>query len=154
MGCGGALQVPRLDRIVTDGLHKQQKDSMSIKKAACVLITNGDRIVVTTRRDSTQVGLPGGKVDPGETPLQAAVREVFEETGIVLAPELLVLVFVDVCEGDVDYETSCYVTEHLGEIPGSQEDDIVSRWGDASELLTNSPFVEYNQKLLTQVGMV
>jgi 8-oxo-dGTP pyrophosphatase MutT (NUDIX family) len=29
---------------------------------------------------------PGGGIDPGETPLEAAVREVSEETGLVLDP--------------------------------------------------------------------
>ncbi|MGW1771307.1 NUDIX hydrolase [Streptomyces sp. NPDC002104] len=29
---------------------------------------------------------PGGKVDEGETPREAAVREVFEETGLVVEP--------------------------------------------------------------------
>ncbi len=29
-------------------------------------------------------GLPAGKVDPGETPLEAVIREVKEETGVVI----------------------------------------------------------------------
>jgi 8-oxo-dGTP pyrophosphatase MutT (NUDIX family) len=32
---------------------------------------------------------PGGSVEPGEMPLQAAVRELEEETGIVVAPHEL-----------------------------------------------------------------
>jgi hypothetical protein len=38
----------------------------------------------TTRRDG-KVGLPGGKVEAGETPLQAAVRESAEE-GFLIVP--------------------------------------------------------------------
>jgi 8-oxo-dGTP pyrophosphatase MutT (NUDIX family) len=42
--------------------------------------------IVPTRRaadGSSVLGLPKGHVDPGETPLQAATREVREETGLV-----------------------------------------------------------------------
>ncbi|TIC86597.1 NUDIX domain-containing protein [Nocardioides sp. GY 10127] len=34
-------------------------------------------------------GLPGGHMEPGETPLEAAVRELEEETGLVLSPDEL-----------------------------------------------------------------
>jgi 8-oxo-dGTP pyrophosphatase MutT (NUDIX family) len=45
--------------------------------------------IVPTRRaaDGSRVlALPKGHVDPGETPIEAAVREVREETGIVAEP--------------------------------------------------------------------
>ncbi|WP_432774395.1 NUDIX domain-containing protein [Brevibacillus gelatini] len=37
-----------------------------------------------TRHRSRGVELPGGKIEPGESSLAAAVREVYEETGAVL----------------------------------------------------------------------
>jgi 8-oxo-dGTP pyrophosphatase MutT (NUDIX family) len=46
-------------------------------------------VIVPTRRSSegTRVlGLPKGHPDPGESPLQAAVREVLEETGVQAEP--------------------------------------------------------------------
>lgn len=39
------------------------------------------------RRHAGQWALPGGRLDAGETPVQAAVREVREELGLSLTPE-------------------------------------------------------------------
>jgi 8-oxo-dGTP pyrophosphatase MutT (NUDIX family) len=55
------------------------------------VVVRGDEVVVIvpTRRaaDGSRVlALPKGHVDPGETPLQAAQREVREETGVVAEP--------------------------------------------------------------------
>lgn len=42
-----------------------------------------DHRLLTVRKAGTQrFQLPGGKIDPGETPWQAAVREVSEEIGL------------------------------------------------------------------------
>jgi 8-oxo-dGTP pyrophosphatase MutT (NUDIX family) len=39
------------------------------------------------RRHAGQYALPGGRLDPGETPRQAVLREIHEEIGLVLGPE-------------------------------------------------------------------
>ena len=58
--------------------------------AGGVVVRDGEVVVIVpTRRaaDGSRVlALPKGHVDPGETPIQAATREVREETGIVAEP--------------------------------------------------------------------
>ena len=58
--------------------------------AGGVVVRGGEvAVIVPTRRaaDGSRVlALPKGHVDPGETPLQAAEREVREETGVDAVP--------------------------------------------------------------------
>lgn len=51
-----------------------------------VLIKNG-MIYATTRPDG-KIGLPGGKVDPGETAMDAVLRESQEEGILMVIPDL------------------------------------------------------------------
>lgn len=131
-----------------------------MKTSACVYARKPDgSILLTTRRKSspserTSYGLPGGKVDPGETMLQTAVRETKEETGIDLDPSKLVKVFETVCKGEVDYQTACFyvdVPQDL-EIPGGIEEGIDALWGSVAMLLEESPFVAYNQEMVTLIA--
>lgn len=50
--------------------------------AGGVVVRNRDVIVIVPRGRST-LALPKGHIDPGETPQEAATREVREETGVV-----------------------------------------------------------------------
>lgn len=58
---------------------------------AAALFDGEGRVLVQQRpADKAMAGLwefPGGKVDPGETPEQALVRELNEELGIAVRPE-------------------------------------------------------------------
>ncbi|MFI5005108.1 MAG: NUDIX hydrolase [Solirubrobacterales bacterium] len=56
------------------------------RSAGGVVVRGEQTLVIVPRRraaDGSRVlGLPKGHIDPGESPLQAAVREVREETGV------------------------------------------------------------------------
>ena len=55
------------------------------RPAAFVVLAHDGRIAcvrVAWRRDGPKIDLPGGGLDPGETPAEAAVRECGEEAGL------------------------------------------------------------------------
>ncbi len=57
---------------------------------ANVIITCNNRILLEKRRDSDTWGLVGGGVKPREEPIDAIVREVWEELGIRIPKERFV----------------------------------------------------------------
>ena len=60
---------------------------------SAVVLRSDDGMVLTVRKRGTaRFMLPGGKPEPGEDALAAAVRECREEIGVELAPEALELV--------------------------------------------------------------
>ena len=56
------------------------------------------RILLQTKTDEPGWFIPGGAIEPGEPPEVALVREIEEETGLIVRPEKIVLAF-----GGADY---------------------------------------------------
>ena len=83
---------------------------------ADVLVFRGDKLLILNRVGekgavSNDWCIPGGHVDPGETFLQAAKRELFEETGIDMSEELLMPVgkYIPKRKGIEIHYFMCYI---------------------------------------------
>lgn len=67
--------------------HVDHSDRPSVRviSVSAVVLTRPDGALVTVRKRGTdRFMLPGGKWEPGESPLDCAVREVREELGVAL----------------------------------------------------------------------
>lgn len=72
---------------------------------------------------------PGGKIDPGETPLEAAVRETEEETGLAIPDPLEVArQFDDFPEIGMRYETIFFAVELPFGTPENREPAKCAGW--------------------------
>lgn len=131
-----------------DEAMKVRQDAESLPRAACVLIVSDDGMVlaVSRKNDPTDLGLPGGKVDPGEDDETAAARELKEETGLIA--DRLKKVFVET--DSTGYLTTTFFAEVSGEI-NTKESGVI-RWVKPSVLMQGT-FAEYNRKLFKRVGI-
>lgn len=131
-------------------------DRWLLPHASCVLIENkdGQVLAVSRRDDHTKFGLPGGKVDPGESDIQAAQRELEEETGIHVHFIALRKFFEDT--DDFEYWTTCYYAclLHVPEIGNKAKGESgVVKWVDR-EVLTSGIFGSYNTKVFQTLDRV
>lgn len=60
---------------------------------AAIIRDDEGRVLLQRRSDDGRWGLPAGATDPGEAPAQTLVREVWEETGLKVAPIRILGVF-------------------------------------------------------------
>lgn len=92
--------------------HNKQKP---IIKAASACVWRGDEVLFIQRASALGYGrwsLPGGKVEADETLIEAAHRELLEETGIKAALSLHVSDFM-VETADVIYVISCFTGQFV-----------------------------------------
>jgi len=115
-------------------------NSIFIAVTAVVLDSAG-RLLVIRRADNGRHALPGGRHELGESMAQAAVREVFEETGIKAEITGLVGIYSDpehvvgYSDGRVRQEFSiCFRGRPVSGEPTTSDESTEVRWVDRAEV--------------------
>ena len=115
--------------------------------------SSGDQIIgVSRRHDHTNFGLPGGKIDKGETPVEAIIREVKEECGMDILPEELVPIFERQGENDPRWaRTYKWIPLQVKFEEGIHEPNGgLAKWVEWDDLITGQ-FSIYNYRLGIQL---
>ena len=98
-----------------------------------IVFDDQGRLLLIQRANEPGKGLwslPGGRVEPGETDFEAAVRELREETGLDVRPHTLA---GSVLRGR--YDIHDYLCTLTGGTLTAGDDATDARWSDKAELL-------------------
>lgn len=94
------------------GRGREETEMDAVTPTGCgVIVVRDGKVLVGERRDSGLLCGPGGHIEPGETPEDAAAREAMEEFGIYIAGLLPVTVVADMppeyCPSQIFLCTEC-----------------------------------------------
>lgn len=135
---------------IIDGIYdKYRKIGKADRVNGCgVLVVKDGKILTATRIDGkhkNQIGGPGGHIDRGEEPEEAAIREAYEEFGI----ECKNLKLLGILDGGRAYGKSAVFlcTEYDGEPETDEEEMTDCRWRTIEELSEERLFWPFEQSL-------
>ena len=118
-----------------------------VELAVLCLIKDGDRVLLQNRvkKDWQGYTLPGGHVEPGESFVDAVVREMQEETGLTIEKPKLVGIKQFPIDGGRYIVLLFEATQFTGKVVSSEEGEMT--WIDRAEL-ANIPAVDDLTELL------
>jgi 8-oxo-dGTP diphosphatase len=105
--------------------------------AGAVVRDAAGRLLLVRRAHDPEAGrwtLPGGRVEPGESPAAAAAREVAEETGLEVAVGREWLVLERPAGPAAVFEIHDFVAEPVGGVLRAGDDATEAGWFSAAEM--------------------
>jgi 8-oxo-dGTP diphosphatase len=121
-----------------------------------VIADAAGRLLLIKRGHEPGMGLwsiPGGRVEPGETDEQAVIREVREETGLVVRPGRLIGAVRRAAPGGAVLDIRDYAATVAGGTLTAGDDADDARWADRAEL-AGLPLTEGLAEALTEWGVL
>lgn len=136
------FDAPRPDRPATDGsyildLRRRFGAGHLITPGSAAIIRNdAGEVLLIRRADNGQWAYPGGYMDLGESAAEAAVREAYEETGVMSEPVHLVGAYtgpdhqVTYANGDqAQFASAVFLCRHTGGEPRADGvETLEARW--------------------------
>lgn len=77
--------------------------------AFAIICNQEDQVLLSHRRDHDVWNMPGGRVESGESPWDAVVREVLEETGLVVEVKCLTGIYAKTDQDEIVFSFECSV---------------------------------------------
>lgn len=114
--------------------------------AACTCLIQNGLILMMRGRDGL-MGLPGGKVEPGELPLKAALRELGEEAGCTVEGVPAYQFEAGTSETHVCI-TYVYPNAVVHGTPQGNGREGTPVWANPSNLVRHTKYREYNEGLI------
>lgn len=117
-----------------------------MNSAALVLVIDSGRVLSIARNGENTYGLIGGKVDPGETVKQAAIREAKEEASIDIKNCFHIFTKTET-SGSESFKVSTFlVSDWEGKPSPSDEGEVL--WLKPQDLMgDHAAFRDYNRSL-------
>ena len=111
---------------------KISHDLLLLPSVAAIIRDKSGRILLQGKSDHIW-SLPAGAIEPGETPAQAIVREVWEETNLIVRPVRIAGIFggangfrYTYSNGDlVEYTVILFECEKVSGEPGTNDDETM-----------------------------
>jgi 8-oxo-dGTP pyrophosphatase MutT (NUDIX family) len=117
------------------------KPNHLVPAASAVVQDSEGRILMAQRSDSGQWTTPGGAMEPGETIARCAIREVEEETGLIVEVVRLAGIYsdprhvVEYADGEVRQQFSvCFACRPTGGAPRPSDESTEVRWVALADL--------------------
>lgn len=109
-------------------------------------------LLAVSRRHQNTLGMIGGKHDVGETPEEALVREIVEESGVIVDPTSLVVLYAGVCppekpDGQAYWCITYLAPMPIGQVARCQEPGIEPMHVTWEELLARGAFLDYDRRV-------